>query len=162
MNVKIDAGQLFVDHSAKMNIVARLVLGDKQEAEDAVADVFADVENGKINWHNDNVEAVLMTCLRNRCMNILRRKSIYERVKQFARLDDIVETPSMEKETDRVTQIGAFIDSRLSPQTARIVRMHYQQRLKYREISQELGISETAVYKHLSKAIIKLRMKFNP
>ena len=68
----------------------------------------------------------------------------------------------MEKETDRVTQIGAFIDSRLSPQTARIVRMHYQQRLKYREISQELGISETAVYKHLSKAIIKLRMKFNP
>ena len=162
MNVKIDAGQIFVDHSAKMNVVARLILGDKQEAEDAVADVLADVANGKINLYDDNVEAVLMTCLRNRCMNILRRKTIYERVKQLARLEDLVETPSIEKETDRLTEIAAFIDNRLSPQTARVVRMHYQQRLKYREISQELGISETAVYKHLSKAIIKLRMKFNP
>ena len=58
MNVKIDAGQIFVDHSTKMNIVAQLILGDRQEAEDAVADVFADVANGKISLQDDKVENI--------------------------------------------------------------------------------------------------------
>ena len=62
---------------------------------------------------------------------------------------------------DKLEKISHFISSKLTPQTARIIRMHYQQKLKYREIATMLGISETAVYKHLAQGIRKLRMEFN-
>ena len=39
--------------------------------------------------------------------------------------------------------------------------MHYGQRMKYREIAEQVGISESAVYKHLSQAIVKLKNRFN-
>ena len=53
-----------------------------------------------------------------------------------------------------------FIDNELTPQTSLIIRLHYQQKLKYREIALQLGISQTAVYKHLSQGIQKLKRKF--
>ena len=37
-----------------------------------------------------------------------------------------------------------------------------RQKMKYREIATELGISEVAVYKHLAQGIRKLKQKFNP
>ena len=91
MNINIDSGELFITYAAKMNIVARLIVGDATEAEDVVGDVFADVASGKIRLPDDNAEAMLMTCLRNKCYNILRRKTIAQRVKQLARLDDTID-----------------------------------------------------------------------
>ena len=64
MNINIDSGELFITYAAKMNIVARLIVGDATEAEDVVGDVFADVASGKIRLPDDNAEAMLMTCLR--------------------------------------------------------------------------------------------------
>lgn len=153
---------LFTGQSEKMKYVARLMLGDETEAEDAVGDVFADVAGGKICIDGEKTEALLMTCLRNRCLNILRRKTLLQRIKQHAILDDDIEEASFGDAVDRMEEIGTFIDGELAPQTARIVKMHYQQHLKYKEISAMLGISETAVYKHLAKGIAQLRQKFNP
>ena len=48
MNINIDSGELFITYAAKMNIVARLIVGDATEAEDVVGDVFADVANGDL------------------------------------------------------------------------------------------------------------------
>ena len=76
-------------------------------------------------------------------------------------LDNRVDISPPERQVDRLEEILDFIDTKLTPQTARIVRMHYQQKMKYREIAAELGISETAVYKHLAQGISKLREKFN-
>lgn len=161
MNINIDSGELFITYAAKMNIVARLIVGDATEAEDVVGDVFADVASCKIRLPDDNAEAMLMTCLRNKCYNILRRKTIAQRVKQLARLDDTIDYQPPEDTDDKLEKISHFISSKLTPQTARIIRMHYQQKLKYREIATMLGISETAVYKHLAQGIRKLRMEFN-
>lgn len=126
-----------------------------------IEELFADVASGKIRLPDDNAEAMLMTCLRNKCYNILRRKTIAQRVKQLARLDDTIDYQPPEDTDDKLEKISHFISSKLTPQTARIIRMHYQQKLKYREIATMLGISETAVYKHLAQGIRKLRMEFN-
>jgi RNA polymerase sigma-70 factor (ECF subfamily) len=40
-----------------------------------------------------------------------------------------------------------------------IIEMHFRQGMKFREIAQKLGISETAVYKHLRQAMASLRSK---
>ena len=39
--------------------------------------------------------------------------------------------------------------------------MRFDEHLKYKEIAQRLNISEVAVYKHLSQALMKLRTHFN-
>ena len=76
-------------------------------------------------------------------------------------LENNVDISPPERQIDRLEEILDFIDKGLTPQTARIVRLHYQKKMKYREIAAELGISEAAVYKHLAQGITKLREKFN-
>lgn len=86
---------------------------------------------------------------------------LMQRAKLLATADDTVsESSPADNETDEMENILDFIDNELTPQTARILRMHYQQKLKYREIAAQLGISQTAVYKHLAQGINKLKRKF--
>lgn len=161
MNINIEAGSLFTKHANKMTLVAQLMLGDKAEAEDAVGDVFADVASGKICVEGDKIEALLMICLKNRCLNLIKRKMMMQRAKLLATADNVVSEPTTAVDkADKMDEILDFIDNELTPQTARILRMHYQQKLKYREIADKLGISQTAVYKHLAQGINKLKRKF--
>lgn len=161
MNINIEAGSLFNRHATKMTLMAQLMLGDKAEAEDAVGDVFADVASGKICIEGDKTEALLMTCLKNRCLNLIKRKMLMKRAKLLATADNtLTEVVEMGDETDKMEKILHFINSELTPQTARIIRMYYQKKLKYREIAAQLGISQTAVHKHLAQGINKLKSKF--
>ena len=49
MNVRQeDTASLYKRHASKMKVIAQMILGDSDEAEDAVGDVFADVATGKI------------------------------------------------------------------------------------------------------------------
>ena len=162
MNVRQeDTASLYKRHASKMKVIAQMILGDSDEAEDAVGDVFADVATGKISTVEDKSEGMLFTCLRNRCLNILKRKSLHERIIGKMQLGNRVDISPPERQIDRLEEILDFIDTKLTPQTARIVRMHYQQKMKYREIAAELAISEAAVYKHLVQGINKLKDKFN-
>ena len=156
-----DTASLHQRHATKVKVVALSILGDADEADDAVGDVFADVATGKISIEGNKTEAMLFTCLRNRCLNNLKRKSLLQRIKGKMQLDNHVDISPPERKVDRLEEILDFIDTKLTPQTARIVRMHYQKKMKYHEIAAELGISEAAVYKHLAQGITKLREKFN-
>ena len=158
---KEDTASLYRRHASKMKVVAQLILGDDDEADDAVGDVFADVATGKISTQGDKSEGMLFTCLRNRCLNILKRKNLHEKVLGKMQLENNVDISPPERQIDRLEEILDFIDKGLTPQTARVVRLHYQKKMKYREIAAELGISEAAVYKHLAQGINKLREKFN-
>lgn len=162
MNVRQeDTASLYKRHASKMKVIAQMILGDSDEAEDAVGDVFADVATGKISTEGDKMEAMLFTCLRNRCLNILKRKSLFEKIKGKMKLENHIDISPPDRQIARLEEILDFIDTQLTPQTARIVRMHYQKKMKYREIAAELGISEAAVYKHLAQGIKKLKEKFN-
>jgi len=59
-----------------------------------------------------------------------------------------------------ITAIEDYIDHRLTPQTGRIIRMHYDEEQSYKEISQQLGISLSAVNKHIVQGLRKLRETF--
>ena len=68
----------------------------------------------------------------------------------------------IDRETDKYEAILAYMDTELTPQTRKVLVLRFRQKLKYREIATELGISEVAVYKHLAQGIRKLKQKFNP
>lgn len=103
-------------------------------------------------------------------MNYLRKMTLHEKVKAGLKVDhtvDIVHDENriireIDHEMSKADQMLRFVDEELTLQTRRVVNMHYRQKLTYHEISEELGISEAAVYKHLAQGIKRIKEHFNP
>ena len=181
MNRKKDIEQLFRQHYAKMYNLARCILSDDDESKDVVSEVFADVLDGKTQLGLDNetitsdsplpstnAGSYLLVCVRHKCLNLLSRQKMKDRVHHLLKTDTSPSIAPLEaiaeidRETEKYEAILAYMDTELTPQTRNVLDLRFRQKLKYREIATELGISEVAVYKHLAQGIRKLKQKFNP
>lgn len=174
--------QLFRQHYLRMYQLARVLLKDDAASKDVVSEVFADVLDGKTRLGLDNettasdspqpstnAESYLLVCVRHKCLNLLSRQKMKDRIHHLLKADA---SPSMapleatiaeiDRETEKHEAILAYMNAELTPQTRKVLDLRFRQKLKYREIATELGISEVAVYKHLAQGIRKLKQKFNP
>lgn len=179
--------QLFRQHYLRMYQLARVLLKDDAASKDVVSEVFADVLNGKAQLGLDdetandktiasdlplpstNAGSYLLVCVRHKCLNLLSRQKMKDRVHHLLKADTSPSIAPLEatiaeidRETDKYEAILAYMDTELTPQTRKVLDFRFRQKLKYREIATELGISEVAVYKHLAQGIRKLKQKFNP
>ena len=179
--------QLFRQHYLRMYQLARVLLKDDAASKDVVSEVFADVLNGKTQLGLDNETAndktianepslpsanagsYLLVCVRHKCLNLLSRQKMKDRVHHLLKADTSPSIVPLEatiaeidRETEKYEAIQAYMDAELTPQTRKVLDLRIRQKLKYREIATELGISEVAVYKHLAQGIRKLKQKFNP
>jgi RNA polymerase sigma-70 factor (family 1) len=149
---------LFRCHYEQMLMLARLLLKDDEEAKDVVNDVFTEVWEGTINPYVEKSKGFLLTCIRNRCLDLLRHLQIKDRICQMLTLEDsFVMTPTEDDSLSTLERIREIVDTQLPPKDREILLMKYEKKKKYREIALELGISETAVYKHLSNALRTLK-----
>ena len=139
---------------------ASILLHDEEDARDAVSDVMARLMATDILPEGEKLIAYARSSVRFECLNRLKRMKLQERMRRALPLEDA--EADIRDEEESYQQYQQFIQTELTPQTRRIFRMHYGERLKYREIAEQVGISEAAVYKHLSQAIIKLKNRFNP
>lgn len=143
---------------------AHILLGDDDEAKDAVQDVFARLWDGSVALREESQRAFLLTCVRNRCLNI-----IAQRQRQLATTsqlttqpaEDNTETWQDKSDEELTTMVQHYIDERLSPQTGRVIRMRFDDEKSYKDISHTLGISLSAVNKHIVQGLRKLRQQFN-
>ncbi len=134
---------------------AYILLGDEDEAKDAVQDVFARLWDGTTPLREESQRTFLLTCVRNRCLNIIARR------RQNNELDELHEFVDSEKDDgELIAAINRYVDERLTPQTSRIIKMHYNEEQSYKDISSELGISLSAVNKHIVQGLRKLRSTF--
>ncbi len=164
--------QLFRQHYQRMYQLAMVLLKDDAASKDVVSDVFADVLDGDVALRPDSTGSYLLVCVRNKCLNLLSRQKMKDRVHHLlladaspsiAPMDAIVSSiDSIDREEDKREAILAYMDAELTPQTRKVLDLRFRQKLKYREIATELGISEVAVYKHLAQGIKKLQQRFNP
>ena len=161
--------QLFRQHYLRMYQLARVLLKDDAASKDVVSEVFADVLDGNIALRPDSTGSYLLVCVRNKCLNLLSRRKMKDRVHHLLQADaspSIAPAESvaatMEKEEKKMEAVRAYMDEQLTPQTSRVLKLRFHQKMTYREIATELGISEVAVYKHLAQGIKKLKQQFNP
>ena len=147
--------QLFLQHYARMQRVARSLLYDEQECEDVIGDIFESLLSGQTVLLPGSEERYLLTSVRNRCLKRLR----HEQVKRSARADDGQEDG---QEDERLTDILEFVAARLSEQEQRIFRLRFTEGFSYEEIAVREGISRVAVWKHLSHAVTAIKKQFNP
>ncbi|MBR6262659.1 MAG: sigma-70 family RNA polymerase sigma factor [Prevotella sp.] len=154
--------RLFRSEYGRMYRAAHILLGDDEEAKDAVQDVFAHLWDGGIELREESLRTFLLTCVRNRCLNIISQRRLNMEPSQNAL--NVVEDlePWDGKTDDELTEmVLKYVDERLTPQTSRIIHMHYDDQRSYKEISKSLGISVSAVNKHIVQGLRKLRQTFN-
>ena len=149
--------QLFRSEYGRMYKAAYLLLGDEDEAKDAVQDIFAQLWTGTIPLRQESVRTFLLTCVRNRCLNIIAHQKTVQNAAQLLTPET---ADSGNYDNEIVEAINDYIDHRLTPQTSRIIRMHYDEEQSYKEISGTLGISLSAVNKHIVQGLRKLRSTF--
>ncbi len=151
--------QLFRNYYPDMLRLARLLLHDGAESEDVVNEIFAALMHKDIVPTGSTIRPFLMTAVRNRCLNTLRNRSIQQRVQGLYLLDSQLDTASADDIEERITHMKQAIDSSLDDNSRRVLTQRYTQQLSYAEIATEEGISETAVYKRIRKALDTLRKK---
>lgn len=154
--------QLFKRHYRRMYLLAKALLHDSDTAKDVVNDVFADILYGKLAVRPETAESLLLVCVRNRCLNILNREKVRDKIQNLMMCEEECSGEPAERIADKLEQVMDYIDNSLTPQTSRIIKMRYRQKMTYAEIASALQISEAAVYKHLAQGIKQLKKQFNP
>ena len=150
--------QIFRRHYDGMFRLARRMLGSDEESKDVVSDVFANLLKSNTDLKSDTLQAFLLTSVRNRCINLLVHKQKQQQMQKAVVVEMI--TPEQTAEHEQLQLLHRYIDSRLPKLSQQILRLRYQQGLKYREIAQVLQVSEVTVHNHLSQSLKQLKDHF--
>lgn len=153
--------ELYTSSYQRLLAKARQMLKDDADANDAVSDVFAKVAEGALKLPEGHEESYLMATIRNLCIDRIHRLTLRERVERRLTLSNSSMT-AIDSERERITEMIDYAERALPKQTWRVFQLRFDEGLRYWEIAERLGISERAVYKHLAKALTKLKEKFNP
>ena len=149
--------ELFLSEYGRMYKAAYILLGDEDEAKDAVQDVFARLWDGTTLLREESQRTFLLTCVRNRCLNIIAQRQSKQEAMLLLTSEAI---DSGKHDEELIEAVNRYVDERLTPQTSRIIKMHYNEDQSYKDISSELGISLSAVNKHIVQGLRKLRSTF--
>ena len=158
MTDKREFEQVFRHHYDGMFRLARKMLNDDAESKDVVSDVFANLLKSNTDLKSDTLQAFLLTSVRNRCINLLVHKQKQQQLQKAVVVEMI--TPEQTAEHEQLQLLHRYIDSRLPKLSQQILRLRYQQGLKYREIAQVLQVSEVTVHNHLSQSLKQLKDHF--
>ena len=156
---------LFLSESGRMYKAAYILLGDEDEAKDVVQDeakdvvqdIFAKLWTGTIPLKEESQRTYLLTCVRNRCLNIIAHRQTQQEAIRLLKPEAIA---SEMYDDEIIKMVNRYVDEKLSPQTSRIIKMHFDEDQSYKDISSSLGISLSAVNKHIVQGLRKLRSTF--
>ena len=148
--------QIFRHHYDGMFRLARRMLGDDAESKDVVSDVFASLlGKDETELKTDTLQGFLLTSVRNRCVNLLVHKQ-----KEQAAIVNLKDNADEDGGQERLNALRDYIDTRLPELSQQILRLRFQQGLKYREIADALQVSEVTVYNHLSQSLKQMKEHF--
>lgn len=154
--------RLFRSHYGEMFRLARCILHDDEESKDVVSEVFARIAAGAAVPVPDKTRHYLLVSVRNACLDTVRRTRTRERVSRLYPMETAVDMSLSADDKEQIEAVMQFAETGLTEQTGRVFRLRFDDGRRYNEIADELGISMTAVYKHLSQALRKIKNHFNP
>jgi RNA polymerase sigma factor (sigma-70 family) len=149
--------QLFRRYYSKMIHLASVLLGDDEEAEDVVQDIFLRVADSDIAPKNDND---LLTAVRNACLNRIRQMQLHDKVKGLMPIDNEADQQPIDKRLERLDDIAAYVDGQLEEPHRSIFHLRFDEDLIVSEIARRLGLNPNTVYKYLMQSIQQIRHHF--
>ena len=159
MTNRNDIEQLFKAHYAQMYRLAVALLHDDDLARDIVHDVFVSLLDGKSNILANR--SYLLRAVRNRSLNHIRDCEIHQRIANRYVLDNKEYDTEDWPDEETIARIYSLIRNDISLQAKRVMELRFSDGLPFARIAATMGISETAVYRHLSHALTIIRKKLN-
>lgn len=148
---------IFREYFKPLVAFSRKFLNDTEAAKEVVHEVFAKIWEKRLEIDPEkSLKSYLFTAVNNGSLNYIRDH------KKFADKPAVAENESAEIQRDFMTEaeiretVRATLE-RLSPKVRRVFEMSRYEDKKYREIADELNISEKTVESHISKALKALR-----
>lgn len=171
MNANIDSTYqaLFRRYYPSLLFYATRLLGEEEEAEDVVQDVFVELWKRKDSVAmGDQIQAFLYRSVYTRSLNILKHKNIENNY--CAAQEEINQQRIQFYQPDHNEVIQRIEDRELKkeiyeainelPEKCRIVfKLSYLRDMKNREIADTLGVSQRTVEAHMYKALKFLRTR---
>lgn len=138
---------------------AYALLSNEEDSRDVISEVFVKLLD-RVPDTPAPAPEYLMAMVHNRAIDLLRQRKVEDEARRQMMLDYRTFIAVDEYSEERLREIQHFVETSLTPQTQRILRMCYDEKKTYREVAQELDISIPAVNKHISQALRKLRDRF--
>lgn len=149
-SVNNDFEEIYEKYSDMLFRLALSNSSSKEDAEDAVHDVFATVLSGKIVFMNEeHRKAWFIRATVNKCRDILRKNS----VRNHAALDEIGDIASEKEEENPIIEALR----RLPDKYRTAVTLHYLEGYSVEETAKILNLSVSAIKMRLSRGRLMLR-----
>ena len=129
-------------------------LKDVEATEDVVQDCF--VRLLEADDKPCNQRAWLFTAVRNRCIDLLRRRNPLLTDLQPEDLDGLISDEEAQERAQREAELWTAVDA-LPPRCREVLLLAKRDGLKYSEIAERMGISPKTVEHQMSKALRLLR-----
>ena len=147
--------RLFKDSYPHMYRMAFSMVENADDAKDAVHQVFAQIWRNKPRVADDSIRGYLLAATRNQCLHTLRSRQLQRQIEDEFRQD--IAASENEERKELLRQLQQVIDNNLTEQDRRVLSLHYDEELTYAETASVLGISASAVNKHISRSLAKIR-----
>ena len=147
--------RLFKDSYPHMYRMAFSMVENADDAKDAVHQVFAQIWRNKPKIANDSICGYLLAATRNQCLHLLRSRQLQRQMEE--ELQQEITASENEEREELLLQLRQVIDNNLTEQDRRVLSLHYDDEMTYAETATVLGISASAVNKHITRSLAKIR-----
>ena len=148
-------GHLFKDNYPVMYRMAFSMVENADDAKDAVHQVFAQIWRNKPRVADDSIRGYMLAATRNQCLHLLRSRQLQRQMEE--ELQQEITASENEEREELLQQLRQVIDNNLTEQDRRVLSLHYDEELTYAETASVLGISASAVNKHITRSLAKIR-----
>lgn len=151
--------RLFKNNYPHMYRMAFSIVENADDAKDTVHQVFTQVWSSKPKVADDSIRGYLLAATRNQCLHMLRSRHLQQQMEEEM-LRQTAENENDERE-ELMRELNQVIDQNLTEQDRRVLRLHYDEEMTYAETATKLGISSSAVNKHITRSLEKIRKTLN-
>ena len=147
--------RLFKDCYPHMYRMAFSLVENAEDAKDAVHQVFAQMWRGKPQISEDSIRGYLLAGTRNQCLHLLRQRQLKRRMEE--EMQQVLQEDRDEEHEELLKQLQQVINDNLTEQDRRVLQLHYDDEMTYAETASALGISSSAVNKHITRSLARIR-----
>jgi RNA polymerase sigma factor, sigma-70 family len=152
--------KIYTENYSRLYYYALHIVGDSEVSKDILSDIFTRLWNNINNVELESVNAYLMTSIRHRAVDYLRRNILQNQYSEDYLKEATIYYIDASEEIEKDKLVEKML-SQLGPPTDKILEMHYLQQMKYAEVAEVLNISPETVKKHIMKALRILRELYN-